>query len=68
MPLSLFFDYVALASAALAAVFAVRAATVHVRDNIDSFMEDIHRQSRWATFAALANAVAVAALVAERFL
>jgi hypothetical protein len=38
-------------------VAGVRAATVPVRDNIDEFIGDLHRQGRWAAIAASLAAV-----------
>jgi hypothetical protein len=52
---------------ALAAVLGVRAATVDVRDNMDKFMEDLQRQGRWASWAAVANAAAAAVLIVQTF-
>jgi hypothetical protein len=37
------------------AIIGIRAATIEVRDNIDAFIGDIRRQSRWATYAAVAS-------------
>ena len=41
-----------------AALLALRAAMVNVRDNMDEFMNDICRQSRWASWAAGGAALA----------
>jgi hypothetical protein len=38
-------------------LFALRAAMTVVRDNQDEFIGDIKRQSRWATYAALAGCI-----------
>ena len=43
----------------LAALLAVYAANIEVRNQIDSFMGDIHRQGWWASFAAGIAAVGV---------
>jgi hypothetical protein len=42
----------------IAALLGLRAATVKVRDDIDRFISDLHRQGRWAGFAAAAAAIA----------
>jgi hypothetical protein len=60
----------------IAAVFAsvvgaglgLYATSIHIRDNIDAFMSDIHRQSRWATWAAVAACVAAGLSAVERLI
>src|SRR5690348_13797810 len=42
----------------IAAIFGIRAATVTIRDNQDKFISDLGRQSRWASYAAAAAALA----------
>jgi len=39
------------------AVVGVRAACIEVRDNVDAFIDDIKRQSRWATWAAVLSSI-----------
>jgi hypothetical protein len=52
----------------VAAALALRAATVYVRDSIDDFIGDIHRQSFWATWSAVATSVTALLLVVQTFL
>ena len=52
----------------VAALLAVRAATVHVRNSLDDFIADIHRQSWWATWAAVATSLTALLLVAQTFM
>lgn len=52
----------------VAGFLAVAAARVEIRDNIDMFMSDIHRQGTWASYAALAAAVAALLQAAHYFL
>jgi hypothetical protein len=61
-------SYAALAVAVLAAVFGIRAATVHVRNNIDEFINDIHRQSWWTTLTAITAAGSVILQAIEKIL
>jgi hypothetical protein len=51
--------YLSIAVSVLAAGLGIRAATITIRDSIDDFMNDIARQSRWASFAAVAAGAAV---------
>lgn len=64
-------DYLTIAAVVLglaAALFGVVAAQVHVRNQIDHFMDDIHKQSSRASIAAiLAAASATAQAVATLF-
>ncbi|MEI9414732.1 hypothetical protein [Mesorhizobium sp. Cs1321R2N1] len=48
-----------IATSILAACLGVRAATITIRDSMDDFMADIARQSRWASFAAVAAGLSV---------
>lgn len=57
----------ALIVSGVAALLGVRAATIVVRDNIDEFMNDLQRQGRWASYAAVAAAVATALQAAHQF-
>jgi hypothetical protein len=57
----------ALAFTILAALLGLRAARVTIRDNQDEFIGDLGRQGRWASLAAIANAIAVGFLVAAQF-
>lgn len=41
----------------VAAGLGIRAATVHVRNSQDDFITDLHRQSKWASFAAVAAGI-----------
>jgi hypothetical protein len=61
-------SYAALAVAFLAAAFGIRAATVHVRDDQDNFISDIHRQSWWTTLTAITAAVSVILQAIEKIL
>ncbi|RUX78272.1 hypothetical protein EN925_10215 [Mesorhizobium sp. M7A.F.Ca.US.006.04.2.1] len=54
-----YLPYLAIASSVVAAGLGVRAATVVVRNSIDDFMTDIGRQSRRASFAAVAAGASV---------
>ena len=45
----------------------VRAATIHIRDNVDEVMNDLHRQGRWASLAALLVAVGTLLDIGVRF-
>jgi len=58
----------AIVVSAIAAILGVRAATVEVRDNMDMFISDLKRQGRWASFAAIAAAVATAIQAVQQFL
>ncbi|TPM33880.1 hypothetical protein FJ955_03860 [Mesorhizobium sp. B2-2-2] len=51
--------YLSIATSILAAVLGIRAATITVRNSMDDFMGDIARQSRWASFAAVAAGLSV---------
>lgn len=44
----------------VAAMLGVRAATIEVRNNLDEFINDLQRQGRWASMAAVAAAIAIA--------
>jgi hypothetical protein len=46
-----------LLSAIVAAGLGVMAATVHIGDSMDQFIADLHRQSTWAAWAAVAAAI-----------
>ena len=52
----------------VAAVLAIIAANVPIRNEIDSFMSDIYRQGWWASWAAFAAAVGVLLQAAHYFL
>jgi hypothetical protein len=58
----------AIGMSGLAAILGVRAATITVRDNIDEFINDLQRQGRWASGAAVAAAFATALQAAKEFL
>jgi len=49
---------VAVSVAAIAALVALRAATVKVRNSVDDFMADLQKQGRWNAAAAILNAAA----------
>lgn len=57
----------ALAMSGVAALLGVRAATIVVRDNIDEFIGDLQRQGQWASYAAVAAAIATALQAAHQF-
>jgi hypothetical protein len=60
---------VAIIAACLSAGFGLYAALgIDIRDNMDAFISDLKRQSFWASWAAAAAGVSVAAQVAEKFL
>ena len=61
-------DFAAIISSLLAAALGVRAALVHVRDSQDHFIADLHRQGRWASWAAVAAAVSAGLQAADRLL
>ena len=54
-----------LLAALLGAVLVVVGTTMHVRDSIDDFMSDLHRQARWlvagAAFTVLASVLTLVA-------
>lgn len=52
----------------LSAALSVRAATVEVRNNLDEFMNDIRRQSRWATWSAVATSATAVLVVGQTLL
>jgi len=58
----------ALAMSGIAALLGVRAATIVVRDNIDEFINDLWKQGRWASAAAVAAAIATALQAAQHFI
>lgn len=58
----------AIAMSGLAAALGVRAATIEVRNNVDEFINDLQRQGRWASFAAVAAALATALQAAKELL
>jgi len=58
----------ALAVSGLAAILGVRAAAIVVRDNVDEFVNDLQRQGRWASYAAIAAAFATALQAAQHFI
>lgn len=47
-------------SSGVAALLGVRALTIVVRDNIDEFIGDLQKHGRWASYAAVAAAIATA--------
>jgi hypothetical protein len=57
----------ALVVSGLAAILGVRAATIVVRNNVDEFINDLQRQGRWASAAAVAAAIATALQAAQHF-
>jgi hypothetical protein len=58
----------AIASSVVAAGLGIRAATVNVRDNIDEFMNDLKRQGRWASWAAVAAGISVVLQALDRLM
>lgn len=64
-------QFIALSGAALGVVGAIlgaRAATITVRNSQDHFIEDLHRQGRWASYAATAAAVTATLGALEKLL
>lgn len=59
-------DLVILAMSCVAAFLGYGAARVEVRDNMDQFINDLRRQGRWASWAAVINAFAAIATVCAR--
>jgi hypothetical protein len=66
--LKMMLGWAPVALGALAAIFGFMAARVTVRDNINVFIQDIARQSRYATWAGLAAMLAAAAQMLDRAL
>jgi hypothetical protein len=54
--------------AVIAALVGMRIAAIEIRDNIDEFINDLHRQGRWQKWSAAINLLAAAALVASQCL
>lgn len=52
----------------IATILGVRAAMVKVRDNMDMFISDLQRHGRWASYAAIAAAIATALQAAQQFI
>lgn len=61
------FAAAALGASCVAGAFGVRAATIHIRDNIDEFINDLHRQGRWASAAAILAAISSGLQAAAQF-
>ena len=59
-------SYGAIAFELIGAAFGLRAATVHVRDSLDQFIGDIQRQSRWATYTAIAATISATLQALEK--
>ena len=68
MTVSSALSWASIVLAGVAAVLAIKTATISVRNNVDVFIDDISRQGRWATWTALASAAAVAAQAMEKLL
>lgn len=51
--------WTSIASGVLAAAFGLVAATIKIRDNIDKFISDLHRQGTWASCAAIFAALGI---------
>lgn len=60
--------YLAIFSSLIAAGLGIRAATIHVRDNLDEFIGDIHKQGKWASWAAVAAGASVVLQAVDRLL
>jgi hypothetical protein len=60
--------YAALLVGLVAAGFGIRAATVHVRNELENFIPDIHRQSWWTTLTAVTAALSVILQALEKIL
>jgi hypothetical protein len=65
--MSSFFAISSILLSGIAAVLGIRAATIDVRNNIDEFIGDLHRQGRWASYAAIAAACATALQAVQQF-
>lgn len=52
----------------MAGALAIAAARIEIRDNLDMFMSDIHRQGTWASYAALSAAIAAVLQALHYFL
>lgn len=62
-------SWVALAAALASACMGLYAAIgVSVRDNVDVFISDLQKQSRWAAWAAASAGISVLAQALEKFL
>jgi hypothetical protein len=66
--MTMYLSTAAIVASGAAALLGVRAATVEVRDNIDVFIADLQRQGRWASYAAVAAALATALQAVQQFL
>jgi len=55
-------------AAAFAAGLALRAATIPIHDDQDIFIHDLHLQSCWTTWAAVATSITAGLLVIQTFL
>jgi multisubunit Na+/H+ antiporter MnhG subunit len=51
----------------IGAFIALRGSMIVIRNSMDDFMDDLKRQSRWATWAALAGCVAAGLTAAQSF-
>ena len=63
-------DWLMMASivaAVAAAALALFANSIEIRDELDSFMSDIHRQGTWTAYAAVAAAIGVLLQAAHYF-
>ena len=58
---------VATAVSLVGALIAFRGSVIAIRNSIDDFMDDLKRQSRWATWAALAGCVAAGLSAVQSF-
>ena len=54
---------VALFLTILSVIFSIKAQGIEIRDSMDHFVADLHRQGWWAMWAAILQAVAVGILV-----
>jgi hypothetical protein len=61
-------DIAAIAFSLIAAALGTRAAFVRVRNSQDDFIDDLQRQGRWASWAAVAAAVSAGLQAVEKFL
>lgn len=60
---------VALVAAVVSAFIGLYAALgIEVRDNMDAFISDLQKQSKWASWAAASAGISAVAQVVERFI
>lgn len=60
--------YLALAFTVVAVLISVKGQSIKIRDSIDHFIADLHRQGRWVMWATIVQAAAVAILIVRALL